>query len=118
VSRMVQDCIVGSDDYGFPVVNEAGDLVGMVTLQDVRGVPRREWEGTLVGQIMTPTEDLIVVHSNEDASDALNQLLQRDIRQIPVMEDGSMVGLVRRRDIIRWLQLSSPEERESEWPSR
>lgn len=115
VSTMVQECIIGTDDYGFPVIDEAGDLVGMVTLQDVRGIPRSAWEATLVRQIMTPKDKLIVTHPGEDASDALNELLVRDIRQIPVMEDGHMVGLVRRRDIIRWLQLSSGERRESRW---
>lgn len=111
VSTMVQECIVGTDDYGFPVVNEAGTLLGIVTLQDVRGLPRQEWDRTYVRNIMTPAERLIVVHPGEDASDALNELLQRDIRQLPVMEDGHMVGLVRRRDIMRWLQISSGDGR-------
>ena len=119
VSTMVQECIVGTDDYGFPVVDQSGSLVGMVTLQDVRGIPRREWETTLVRQIMTPSQELVVTHPGEDSSEALNQLLQRDIRQIPVVEDGHIVGLVRRRDIIRWLQLSSDEgAREREWPAQ
>ncbi|HHX45152.1 MAG TPA: CBS domain-containing protein [Chloroflexi bacterium] len=116
VSTMVQECIMGTDDYGFPVVDAAGTLVGMVTLQDVRGVARREWETTPVRQIMTPMDKLIIVHSGEDASEALNQLLQRDIRQLPVMDDGHLVGMVRRRDIIRWLQLAPGERgREGEW---
>jgi len=72
-----------------------------------------------VRQIMTPSQELIVTHPGEESSEALNQLLQRDIRQIPVVEDGHMVGLVRRRDIIRWLQLSSDERaREREWPAQ
>ena len=116
VSVLVHDRIMGTDDYGFPVVDGAGALVGVVTLQDVRGVPRQEWDTTMVREIMTPRERLVVATPDEDAAEALNQLMQRDIRQIPVMEDGHMVGLVRRRDIIRWLQLSSQEEREREWP--
>jgi Zn-dependent protease/CBS domain-containing protein len=113
VSALVYERIMGSDDYGFPVVDGGGALVGVVTLQDVRGVPRQAWDTTMVREIMTPREKLVVTTPDEDAAEALNQLMQRDIRQIPVMRDGELLGLVRRRDIIRWLRLSSDEgERE------
>ncbi|MCC6191628.1 MAG: CBS domain-containing protein [Anaerolineales bacterium] len=95
-----------TDERGFAVV-EGDRLVGMVCLEDVRAVPRAQWETTPVRQVMTPASDITVVGPREDATEALNKLATRDVRQMPVIEAGRLVGMLRRRDILRWLQLQS-----------
>jgi CBS domain-containing protein len=95
-----------TDDHAFPIV-EDGQLIGMITLRDVRQVPRDEWETVTVGQVMTEKDELTVVRANEDAADTLMKLTRRDVRQLPVMKNGRLAGLLRRRDIIKWLQLQS-----------
>jgi CBS domain-containing protein len=79
-------------------------LVGIVTLDDVRAIPRDEWETTTVRDVMTPSEKLVTVSPNDDGAVALDRLTQNDVRQLPVVNGGSLVGLLRRRDIIQWLQ--------------
>ena len=109
VSTLVHDHVMKADDHAFPIL-EGGRLVGIVTLEDVRGVSRDAWDNTHVREIMTPAKQLIVVSPNEDAADALNKLRQRDVRQLPVISDGELVGCLRRRDIVKWLQLHSELE--------
>jgi CBS domain-containing protein len=70
-------------------------------------VIRRSINSTAVRDIMTPANQLTVVTSEEDAADTLNKLMQRDVRQLPIMHNGNLVGLLRRRDIVKWLQLQS-----------
>jgi Zn-dependent protease/CBS domain-containing protein len=106
VDELVNDGIMGTDDHAFPVVEE-GRLIGLVTLEDVRAIPRASWDNTLVRQIMTPADQLVSVTADEDAAEALNKLQRRDVGQLPVMRNGSLAGLLRRRDIVRWLQLHS-----------
>jgi CBS domain-containing protein len=48
-----------------------------------------------------------VVSPREDANEAFEKLTRRDVRQVPVVQDGHLVGLLRRRDIVKWLQLHS-----------
>jgi CBS domain-containing protein len=93
-----------TDDHAFPVM-EDGRLVGLVTLEDLRAVSRSGWDTTLVGEIMTPAGDLVTVGPDADAADALDTLAARDVRQLPVLENGALVGCLRRRDIVKWLQL-------------
>jgi CBS domain-containing protein len=76
-------------------------------LHDVRKVPRSDWDATLVRGVMTTADKLDLVSPQDDVSDALTKLSNRDFRQMPVVEDGHLVGMLRRRDIIRWLQMHS-----------
>lgn len=54
---------------------------------------------------MTLADELLTLSSAADADAALQKLQQRDIRQLPVLEDGRVAGLLRHRDILKWLQL-------------
>jgi Zn-dependent protease/CBS domain-containing protein len=110
VSMLVNDHIMGKDDHAFPILDN-DRLVGLVTLDDVRKVSRDHWDSTLVRQIMTPADRLVIVSPDDDSAEALTKLSQGDFNQLPVVENGRLVGLLRRRDIIRWLQLQSVEVR-------
>lgn len=106
VSQMVDEYLMGTDERAFPVV-EQDRLIGLVCLEDVRKVPRAEWDQTRLSKIMTPAEQLDVVTPREDATDALRKLSGKDVRQVPVVQGDRLVGMLRRRDIVRWLQLHS-----------
>ena len=106
VSSLVHDHIMRSDDHAFPVV-EDGRLIGLVTLGDVRSVGRESWDTTLVREIMTGSDDLVTVGPDDEAIDVMNHLVRKDVRQLPVVEGDRLVGLIRRRDMVRWLQLHS-----------
>jgi Zn-dependent protease/predicted transcriptional regulator len=108
ISTLVHEYVMGTDDHAFPVV-EGGRLVGMVTLEDMRSVPRERWNETNVAKVMTPAEDLVKTTPDADAADALSRLSGRDVRQLPVVRNGNLLGVLRRSDIVRWLQLQSKE---------
>ncbi len=106
VSRLVYDHIMISDERAFPVM-DGERLVGLVCLEDIRKIPREAWDDATVGDIMTDASHLDVVAASEDAGEALEKLTRRDVRQAPVVENGRLVGLLRRRDILKWLELQS-----------
>ena len=107
VGELVYRYVMGSDEQAFPVL-DSDRLVGLVTLDDIRKVPREDWDTTTARDIMTPANQLAVVRPQDDAATALDKLMEHDVRQVPVIADGHLVGLVRRRDIMRWLQLQAP----------
>jgi len=104
ISRLVDEYLMGTDERAFPVVQD-DRLQGLVCLEDVRKVPREKWETTQVNQIMTPASELETASPREDVTDALRKIAGRDVRQVPVMQEGKLVGMLRRRDILRWMQL-------------
>jgi CBS domain-containing protein len=106
ISRLVDDYMLKTDERAFPVV-DGTRLLGLVCMEDVRRVPREAWDTTPVNQIMTPASELATVAPRDDAANALQKLGQRDVRQVPVVDNGQVVGMLRRRDVLRWLQLQS-----------
>jgi len=106
ISQLMDNYILGTDEHAFPVM-EGDRMVGLVTLDDIRRVRREEWDRVTTAQIMTPAEKLEVVRPGEESAEALNKLVANDVRQLPVIQDGRLVGLLRRTDILRWLQTHS-----------
>jgi Zn-dependent protease/CBS domain-containing protein len=106
VSSLVYDVMMNTDERSFPVMAE-GRLIGMVCLQDIRKFPPAAWDQITVSRVMTPADQLAVTTPEENAGTALDKLTRRDVQQVPVVEEGRLVGLLRRRDILRWLQLQA-----------
>jgi CBS domain-containing protein len=106
VANLVDEYLMSGAERAFPVIEEGDRLLGIVTMEDVRKVPRDEWAATRVRDMMTPAPALVTAASHESAAAALAKLAQRDVEQLPVVDDsGRLLGMVRRRDILRWLEL-------------
>ncbi len=93
-----------SHHHGFPVVDGAGELAGVVSIQDLeRAKAAGPIDGRTVADIAT-REGLLVAYPDEPMWKALRRLGRRDVGRLPVVEEeGSrrLVGAVRRSDIIR-----------------
>jgi chloride channel protein, CIC family len=89
--------------HGFPVVNEAGELAGIVTTKDLdTAIAAGRLGGRTVADIAV--QDVLVAYPFEPMSAALERLGMRDVSQLPVVEDeGSrkLAGIVLRTDIIK-----------------
>lgn len=108
VDELVREHLMASEQRAFPVL-EAGALRGLVCLEDVRRAPRERWSDVHVSDVMTPTERLVTIGPDEDAERALRLLGQGEFDQLPVVEDGRLLGLVQRRGLMRWLALRGEE---------
>lgn len=106
LSAFVYDHVMRSDERAFPVM-DGERLLGVVYVENLREVDRSHWDTTTVTEVMTPEQELEVVTPREDAMDAFQKLARKEMRQIPVMQNGELLGMLRRRDILRWLQVHS-----------
>jgi len=105
VTTLVDEYFMAGSDRAFPVVDD-DKLVGIVTMEDVRNVQREHWARGRIRDIMTPAAQLVVATPEETTAAALEKLSQRDVEQLPVIDRaGLLVGIIRRRDILRWLEL-------------
>ena len=108
IKTLIEDYIMQTDDHAFPVMRD-GALTGIVCLDDVRGLPAADRGNKTVADIMTPRSELLTIGPEDSADQALDEISKRNVRQLVVLENGELFGLVRRRDIVRFLQLQSDD---------
>ncbi len=87
------------------LVTAGEEVVGLVGMNEVKKSSGNPWKS--VKDIMTPVRDLDYVTPDQDAAEAFDRLQKLDRRQIPVMLDNQIVGLLRRKDLVRWVQFQS-----------
>ncbi len=106
VAELVQERLLRGEDRSFLVRHDDGGLAGLVTLGDVRRLPRDQWPGARVTDIMTRYADLATVGPDAPLADALRLIQSREIGQLPVVEDEARhpVGLVTRHGILRLIE--------------
>ena len=80
-------------------------LAGMITLGDIRHVPRERWGSTPVEHAMVPVERLHVVTPQQNLNDVLPLMAGRDVNQLPVVQNGVPVGVVSRDGVMRYLEV-------------
>ena len=106
ISRVVQEYIFISG-CGCFLVTGNGQLKGILTLQNIKSVDRKDWDSTSVGDVMTPSERLKAVSSDEEVLNVVAQMEEDGIGQMPVSSDGRIIGLITRDDIMRLLYTRS-----------
>lgn len=104
VAELMDEHLLSGHGRCFPVV-AAQELLGLITLTDIRGLERERWSDTSVYRAMTPFEQLETVASGEDARAVLETLGQKNVNQVPVMDGRWLVGMVSRADILRLIQV-------------
>jgi CBS domain-containing protein len=89
------------------LVADGEDVVGMVVMNDVEKTSKQSGVSAQVGDIMTPVSALEYVTPDQDVAEAFDRLQRLELRQMPVVLNNRIVGLLRRKDILHWLQLRS-----------
>ncbi|HHP7229238.1 MAG TPA: site-2 protease family protein [Xenococcaceae cyanobacterium] len=87
----------------FPVM-ENDHPIGMITLKQLKQIPKSEWSQRTVREAMISLEDNIAVSSQEDMAKVLPQMQEVRSRRLLVITDGNLEGIISATDIANWLQ--------------
>lgn len=97
------DLIIEGGGFYFPVVDNEGDMIGVISLQDVRKVMFEEYIKDIVTAGQLATEDVIVLFTTDDLRIAMEKFNIKDIDEIPVVDPENtrrVVGILRRSDVM------------------
>jgi Zn-dependent protease len=106
LDTLVNDYVIATGRLCFPVTTDSR-VIGLITLSDIRNVPRNLWSTKRVGEAMTPMEKMKSVSPNEDLSTVLGVLTEEDINQILVIENGNIAGVISRDNLLSFIKLRS-----------
>jgi Zn-dependent protease/CBS domain-containing protein len=106
VNDLVNERLIRGEHRSFLVRHDDGGLAGIVTLSDVRRMPRENWEAARVTDIMTRYADLATIAPDAELEAALKLLQEREVNQLPVVTDEgrTVVGLLTRAGILRLIE--------------
>jgi CBS domain-containing protein len=94
----VIDLMLKHKHLGYPVV-ENDRVVGIVTLKDIMNAD----ENDVVANVMS--REIVVVTPNTEVFEALKLMTEKRIGRIPVVEDGKLVGIVSKSDIVKLAEI-------------
>ena len=94
-----------SHQHYFPVVDKDQKLVGIFSINDIRGVLFEREIDNVVRMRDIATFDIIFTTPSEDLNEVLKKFTIRNIQRIPVVDDedhSSLLGMLDRREVIQF----------------
>jgi len=106
IDRLVNGNVLTSGRRCFPV-GSGSEIMGLMTLHNVKEVPRDRWTTETVKEAMTPFDKLKWVRPDEELSSVLRILTEDNINQVPVVQDNKIIGMVSRENLLNFVHVRS-----------
>lgn len=99
---------------GLPVVDDSGRLLGMVTEKDI--LMLLLYDPNVKGKTVTDLMTTEITHFDEDENlmSIFESLVQSNFRRVPILSEGRLVGIVSRRDIIKFLSAKAKKAQKND----
>lgn len=104
LETLAEEYILGRNARGLPVIYD-GQMIGLITVNDLKDVPRERWPVTRVNDAMTPRRLLKIASPETPLEDALQMMADGDFHQVPVVIQDRFVGLLTRFEVLRYLNM-------------
>ena len=91
------ELLVENQISGLPVVDRTGRLIGVLTEKDLLGIFHEPNAGT-VESLMS--RDPVSLSVDDPLVDVVDQLMANDFRRVFIHEEGKLVGLISRSDLM------------------
>jgi Zn-dependent protease len=106
LQRLADERILGDAERVF--LTESLDRVsGLITITDLTRVPRARWSETVVREAMVPSENIHTIAPDTTVLEAMRLMQEHDVNQLPVLQDGRMLGMLTRADVLQRLELKA-----------
>jgi Zn-dependent protease len=124
LDRLVEDHVLGAGHRCFFVADNAaaslraaalpraaallrGDLEGLLTLRDIKALPRDRRGELTTREVMTPVHKLFWARPDEDALAVLQKMDEANVEQVPVVDDDRLLGTISRQNVLHHIWLRS-----------
>lgn len=95
----------GESRYFIVHGDEADAPQGIITLKEIAQIPRETWSRVTIGRAMIPNGFLRIIAPHAKLFDALRRMDEAGVAQMPVVENGRLVGVLSREQILHHINL-------------
>ncbi len=100
LDKLVDNYFLKHRYNSYPVVSN-GNFIGIVSIHDVKQIPREDWDKVDVRKILDSKIISLCVSPDDDATSAMSKMVRKGLGRIPVLDNGKLVGIVSHRDIMQ-----------------
>jgi Zn-dependent protease/predicted transcriptional regulator len=103
MTNLVQDYVLGAG-YNCFFVTENGRIKGVITLENIRRASRDIRGALTTREVMTPVDAPVQARPDEEMMDLLQRMDEENVNQLPVIEDGNLLGVITRDNLLEYLR--------------
>jgi predicted transcriptional regulator len=89
---------------GFPV-EEGGSALGLISIEDLAGIPESELAARTVRDRMRPVDASRVISRDAPLLEAMERLSPAGVGRLLVLEDGRLSGMITKNGLLRLLEV-------------
>lgn len=89
---------------GFPVVEE-GKYLGMITLKEIKDIPKNAFEDTRVKEVYLKHKKQWEISTEDEVIKAFEKMITEDTGRLVVAEGDGITGLITRNGIAKYVQI-------------
>lgn len=104
IKDLIDHHVYQSHHHLYPITQN-NQLIGYITLQEIKTIPPENWDLTLVKSLMQPVSKEQVVSPQTNALEALEQMNQSPSPTLFVVEKDQFVGLLTTQDLLKLISL-------------
>jgi len=102
LQQLIDEHILATGQRCF-LVNRGDRTIGLMTLSNVKAVPRPAWAATTVERAMLPIAKTARVNPETALSAAMQAMARAGVNQLLVVSGDEVVGMLRREDTVNYL---------------
>jgi CBS domain-containing protein len=106
ISHLIRDYVLVRG-WRYIIIVDGARLKGILSLRRIKSVPWKRWNYITVGDIMTPCDKIITAHPQQTADTLFEEMDQRRLDIIPVLEGDNLIGVVTRDALMRLVKIWS-----------
>ena len=107
----VEDFFLTGHYVVYPVCAADGEFRGLLRLDFLKEIPREKWPYVSAGDVVAEkSSDALRIGVNESAARAMRLLLAPELSRLAVIEEGKLVGIVTRHDILHFIEIHTELE--------
>ncbi|HEX4999653.1 MAG TPA: site-2 protease family protein [Terriglobia bacterium] len=86
------------------IVAQGGRDMALITVHELKQVPRERWPFKLISDIARPIESVRTVSPETGVKEALDLMVRDDVNQLPVVVNGRLAGVISRGNVLQFLK--------------